>query len=81
MPSRENMNQESASAEFEDDSYVSRPGQKNEDLNVVSDKDQIEDPIDEATADSEEQLGMIKIPEIEWTIKFERANLCYSSRR
>jgi hypothetical protein len=40
-----------------DDSYVSRSGSKNEPIGVVSDNQRIEDPINGATADSDEQLG------------------------
>ncbi|ETS84584.1 hypothetical protein PFICI_02609 [Pestalotiopsis fici W106-1] len=39
-----------------DNSYVSRPGHKNEALGVVSDETKIEDPVDSRTADSDEQL-------------------------
>lgn len=44
-----------------DNSYVSRPGHKNEPLGVVSDETRIEDPIDANTADSDQQLGMFCI--------------------
>ncbi|KAI5927323.1 hypothetical protein F4810DRAFT_360710 [Camillea tinctor] len=44
------------SGEVADDSYVSRPGHKDEDVPVVSDQDRVEDPIDGAQADSDEQL-------------------------
>lgn len=43
----------------QDNDYVSRPGQKNAPIPVQSDNDTVEDPIDAATADSDEQLGMI----------------------
>jgi len=42
----------------QDNDYVSRPGQKDGPIPVQSDNTQIEDPIDGATADSDEQLGM-----------------------
>lgn len=40
-----------------DDSYVSRPGHKDEPVGVVSDQERIEDPIDADKADSDEQLA------------------------
>jgi hypothetical protein len=43
--------------EFQDNSYVSRPGQKAETLAVQSDNTKVEDPIDPNTADTDEQLG------------------------
>ncbi|KAI1484781.1 hypothetical protein F5X96DRAFT_683330 [Biscogniauxia mediterranea] len=48
------------SGEVADDSYVSRPGHKDEQVPVVSDQDQDrveEDPVDGAEADSDEQLA------------------------
>lgn len=39
----------------QDNDYVSRPGQS--EVKVQSDSAPVEDPIDEATADSDEQLG------------------------
>ncbi|KAI1641345.1 hypothetical protein F4809DRAFT_636632 [Biscogniauxia mediterranea] len=45
------------SGEVADDSYVSRPGHKDEQVPVVSDQDRVEDPIDGAKADSDEQLA------------------------
>jgi len=42
----------------QDNDYVSRPGQKDGPIPVQSDNTAIEDPIDGATADSDEQLGM-----------------------
>ena len=54
--------QETPSGEFREDSYVSRPGNKAEPLPVKSDADQIEDPIDPNTADTDEQLGMASTP-------------------
>lgn len=41
----------------QDDSYVSRPGHKQEDIPVQSDNAEVEDPIDGNVADSDEQLG------------------------
>lgn len=49
--------QDAPSADFRDDSYVSRQGNKNEPLPVQSDADRVEDPIDENVADTDEQLG------------------------
>ena len=49
---------ETPSGDVSDNSYVSRPGHKGEPLNVVSDQERIEDPIDAMTADSDEQLSM-----------------------
>lgn len=40
------------------DDYVSRTGQKQAPVPVQSDEDGVIDPIDPATADSDEQLGM-----------------------
>jgi hypothetical protein len=45
------------SGDFQDDSYVSRQGNKNEPLPVQSDADRVEDPVDGDVADSDEQLG------------------------
>jgi hypothetical protein len=42
----------------QDNDYVSRTGQKQGPIPVQSDNDAAEDPIDGATADSDEQLGM-----------------------
>ncbi|KAH8760130.1 hypothetical protein F5882DRAFT_306193 [Hyaloscypha sp. PMI_1271] len=42
----------------QDNDYVSRTGQKQGPIPVQSDNDAVEDPIDGATADSDEQLGM-----------------------
>ncbi|KAI1496358.1 hypothetical protein F5X99DRAFT_74383 [Biscogniauxia marginata] len=39
-----------------DNSYVSRPGHKDEQIPIVSDQDRVEDPVD-AEADSDEQLA------------------------
>ena len=46
------------SGTFNDTDYVSRQGNKNEPLPVQSDGDQVEDPINEEIADTDEQLGM-----------------------
>jgi hypothetical protein len=43
----------------QDNDYVSRPGQKQAPIPVQSDGADIEDPVDPATADSDEQLGML----------------------
>lgn len=48
---------EAPSGDVSDNSYVSRQGHKGEPLNVVSDQELIEDPIDARTADSDEQLS------------------------
>ncbi|KAK2066729.1 hypothetical protein P8C59_000519 [Phyllachora maydis] len=42
--------------EVQDDSYVSRPGHKNEPVPVSSDAEVVEDPIDGESADSDAQL-------------------------
>jgi hypothetical protein len=42
----------------QDNDYVSRPGQKGGPIPVQSDNAVVEDPIDGATADSDQQLGM-----------------------
>lgn len=54
MSSYEN---EAPSGDVVDNSYVSRSGHKNEPLNVVSDQERIEEPIDAGKADTDEQLG------------------------
>jgi hypothetical protein len=43
----------------EDNDYVMRDGQKGGPIPVQSDSAKVEDPIDAATADSDEQLGML----------------------
>ncbi|KAI0473712.1 hypothetical protein GGR56DRAFT_676189 [Xylariaceae sp. FL0804] len=53
MSSYEN---EAPSGEVADNSYVSRPGHKGEEVPVVSDQERIEDPVDEAKADTDAQL-------------------------
>ena len=42
-----------------DNDYTSRTGQKNAPVPVQKDTDAIDDPIDAATADSDEQLGKL----------------------
>jgi len=42
----------------QDNDYTSRTGEKDGPIPVQSDNDAIDDPIDGATADSDEQLGM-----------------------
>ncbi|CAG7559188.1 unnamed protein product [Fusarium equiseti] len=44
------------SASFEDNSYVSRPGEKDQPIAVQADSDRVEDPIDAEQADSDAQL-------------------------
>ncbi|CAJ2500701.1 Uu.00g035540.m01.CDS01 [Anthostomella pinea] len=47
---------EAPTGDVADDSYVSRPGHKNDALPVISDQERVEDPIDDRTADTDEQL-------------------------
>merc|ERR1712134_203180 len=54
--SAENL-QDAPAGEFQDNSYVSRSGNKSEPLPVQSDGDKIEDPVDENVADTDAQLG------------------------
>lgn len=54
--SSENL-QDAPTGEFQDDSYVSRPGTKGENIGVQADSDPVEDPIDAEVADTDEQLG------------------------
>ncbi|OTB01294.1 hypothetical protein M426DRAFT_25744 [Hypoxylon sp. CI-4A] len=56
MSSYNNENQ-APTAEFADNSYVSRSGHKNEAIPVRSDGEIVEDPIDASKADSDEQLA------------------------
>lgn len=42
----------------QDNDYTSRTGQKQAPIPVQSDNDNVEDPIDPNTADSDQQLGM-----------------------
>lgn len=49
--------EDAPTGDVEDNSYISRQGNKNEPLPVQADGDRIEDPIDASTADSDEQLG------------------------
>ncbi|CAH0052608.1 unnamed protein product [Clonostachys solani] len=53
--SSENL-QDGPTGEFRDDSYVSRPGTKGENIAVQADTDPVEDPIDAGVADTDEQL-------------------------
>jgi hypothetical protein len=46
----------------QDNDYVSRTGQKQGLIPVQSDNAAVEDPIDGATADSDEQLGLSLLP-------------------
>lgn len=55
--SSENLT-DAPTGEFQDNSYVSRSGNKAEPLAVQSDDAKIEDPIDPNIADTDEQLGM-----------------------
>ncbi|KAF5598766.1 tRNA pseudouridine38-40 synthase [Fusarium pseudocircinatum] len=48
--------QDAPSAEFQDDSYVSRPGEKEQPIPVQSDSDRVEDPVDGEQADTDAQL-------------------------
>lgn len=45
------------SASYEDNSYVSRPGEKDQPVAVQADSDRVEDPIDAEQADTDAQLG------------------------
>jgi hypothetical protein len=45
-----------------EDDYVSRTGQKQAPVPVQSDTDKVDDPIDAATADSDQQLGTTSHP-------------------
>ncbi|KAL6925232.1 hypothetical protein FSST1_002506 [Fusarium sambucinum] len=44
------------SASYEDNSYVSRPGEKDQPVAVQADSDRVEDPIDAEQADTDAQL-------------------------
>jgi hypothetical protein len=55
--SSENLT-DAPTGKFQDNSYVSRSGNKAEPLAVQSDDAKIEDPIDPNIADTDEQLGM-----------------------
>lgn len=46
------------SGDVQDNSYVSRPGEKHQPIPVQSDGMKVEDPVDANTADSDRQLGM-----------------------
>ena len=50
------------SASFEENSYVSRPGEKDQPIAVQADSDRVEDPFDAEQADTDAQLGMLKTP-------------------
>ena len=50
------------SASVEDNSYVSRPGEKDQPIAVQADSDRVEDPIDAEQADTDAQLGTLKTP-------------------
>jgi len=58
----------------QDNDYVSRPGQKQGPIPVQSDNAAVEDPIDAATADSDQQLG-------ELIMYFERGLWDYADGR
>ncbi|KAH9892141.1 hypothetical protein F4778DRAFT_784884 [Xylariomycetidae sp. FL2044] len=47
---------EAPSGRVTENSYVSRPGHKSEEVPVVSDQERIEDPVDGVKADTDEQL-------------------------
>lgn len=49
------------SASFEENSYVSRPGEKEQPIPVQADSDRVEDPIDADQADTDAQLGKLTI--------------------
>ena len=44
-----------------DNDYTSRTGQKTSSIPVQKDEDPVEDPIDPATADSDETLGIYRV--------------------
>ncbi|KAF4977411.1 hypothetical protein FZEAL_6056 [Fusarium zealandicum] len=48
--------EDSPSGDFQDDSYVSRQGEKNQPIPVQADSDRVEDPIDASQADTDAQL-------------------------
>ncbi|KAM5362672.1 hypothetical protein ACJZ2D_012417 [Fusarium nematophilum] len=50
--------EDAPSGEFQENSYVSRQGEKAEPIPVQADSDKIEDPIDPNMADTDVQLGM-----------------------
>jgi len=58
----------------QDNDYVSRTGQKQGPIPVQSNNDAVEDPIDGATADSDEQLGMSLILLIPFALLFPPAS-------
>ncbi|KAM0346390.1 hypothetical protein ACHAPU_005454 [Fusarium lateritium] len=51
-----NSLQDAPSGDYQEDSYVSRPGQKEQPIPVQSDSDRVEDPIDAEQADTDAQL-------------------------
>ena len=57
----ENEYKPETTEEVTQDEYISRTGQKQANNPVQDDKAPIEDPIDPATADSDEQLGMTSL--------------------
>ncbi|KAF5007123.1 hypothetical protein FDECE_6554 [Fusarium decemcellulare] len=48
--------EDTPSGEFQENSYISRPGEKSEPIPVQADSAKIEDPIDADTADTDAQL-------------------------
>jgi hypothetical protein len=50
--------QDAPTGDYQEDSYVSRPGQKEQPVPVQSDSDRVDDPIDAEQADTDAQLGM-----------------------
>ncbi|KAH6964403.1 hypothetical protein HG530_003735 [Fusarium avenaceum] len=48
--------QDAPTGDYQEDSYVSRPGQKEQPIPVQSDSDRVEDPIDAEQADTDAQL-------------------------
>jgi hypothetical protein len=58
QPTGEGLEQGTTADTIQND-YTSRTGQKQAPIPVQSDNDAIEDPIDPAKADSDEQLGML----------------------
>ncbi|KAM0238888.1 hypothetical protein ACHAP5_008523 [Fusarium lateritium] len=48
--------QDAPTGDYQEDSYVSRPGQKEQPVPVQSDSDRVDDPIDPEQADTDAQL-------------------------
>ncbi|KAF5020961.1 hypothetical protein F66182_7007 [Fusarium sp. NRRL 66182] len=48
--------QDAPSGQFQENSYVSRPGEKDQPIAVQADSDEVEDPIDADQADTDAQL-------------------------